>query len=56
MKLDNKKLIIITVAAITVIAVISLFVLRVGVADNATLRYVLEDIGIYDHQGASGSG
>ena len=56
MKLDNKKLIIITVAAITVIAVISLFVLRVGVADNGNLRYVLEDIGIYDHQGASGSG
>ena len=56
MKLDNKKLSVITVAVITVIAVISLFVLRVGVADNGNLRYVLEDIGIYDHQGASGSG
>ncbi len=56
MKLDNKKLSGITALIIAVILIITLFVLRVGVADNGNLQYVLEDIGIYDHQSTAGSG
>ncbi len=56
MKLDNKKLSVVTSLIITVILIITLFVLRIGVADNGNLQYVLEDIGIYDHQSTAGSG
>ncbi|MBO5453368.1 MAG: hypothetical protein J6A69_05315 [Clostridia bacterium] len=56
MKLDAKKLPVITTLIITLVMIITLFVVRAGVADNGNLRYVLEDIGMYDYQSASGSG
>ncbi len=41
---------------IAIILVLLLFVLRVGVEDNGSLAYTLENIGIYDVNSASGSG
>ena len=41
---------------IAIILVLLLFVLRVGVEDNGSLMYTLENLGIYDVNSASGSG
>lgn len=56
MKIKSERLPLITVAVILLIAVLSLFVLRLGISESGSLKYVLEDIGLYDHQSASGSG
>ena len=56
MKIKNYSLPKITCLVILVIAVITLFVIRAGIADNGLLSATLTDIGLYDHQSASGSG
>jgi hypothetical protein len=56
MKIKNNSLPKITCLVILVIAVITLFVIKAGIADNGLLSATLTDIGLYDHQSASVSG
>ena len=54
--LTKKNLILLLAVVMTAILVMTLFVFRLGIADNGSLSSQLQETGLYDANGASGSG
>ena len=54
--LTKKNLILLLAVVMTAILVMTLFVFRLGIADNGSLSSQLQNTGLYDANGASGSG
>ncbi len=54
--LTKKNLIMLLAVLMTAVLVLTLFVFRLGIADNGSLSSQLEEIGLYDASAASGSG
>lgn len=54
--LTKKNLIMLLAVLMTAVLVLTLFVLRLGVADNGSLSSQLEETGLYDASAATGSG